>query len=159
LGSVEVKESGLQRRIRHKLEETLGGWWVKFHGGPFTPAGVPDLIGCVSGIFFALEVKRPKKGRVSDIQHETIAEINDAGGHSCVVTSVKEALRFVTEALIDEGRNVGAIEAAAKKGRRVHMRKKRSRPVFQTKTRKDVDHPRGNRKARVRVVTRHRSAR
>lgn len=100
-------ETPLQRNIKKALRKRWPhSWWFKQWGGPFTPAGIPDILGCCSGLFFALEVKVPdKKGRkksvTSTIQDETIDDINNAGGYACVVRSVKEALTFVERSLED----------------------------------------------------------
>lgn len=95
-------ESRLQKRIQDRLKSTVGGWWFKVWGGPFTPAGIPDLIGCVDGLFFALEVKLPndRKSQPSEIQLETIRDIAmKGGGVATIVRSPEEAEAIVTEAL------------------------------------------------------------
>lgn len=99
-------ETRLQQRIRKALEKEFPeSWWFKQWGGPFTPAGIPDLLGCVEGFFFALEVKRPNdtRSKTSEIQEETIADIRDAGGASTVIRSVDEAVDFVRTTLRDRG--------------------------------------------------------
>ena len=53
-----------------------------------------DLIGCVSGRFFALEVKCPGEEATED-QLEWIADIHAAGGFACVVDCVDEAMDAV----------------------------------------------------------------
>lgn len=93
-------ESGLQRRIRKKLEREVGGKWFKVHGSVFQESGITDLIGCVEGLYFAIEVKRPGKLKTtSDIQMSFMGEIADAGGHAEVVTNAKEAVEFVESVL------------------------------------------------------------
>jgi len=93
-------ESRLQRRIQTALKREVGGWWTKIHGGPFQAAGIPDLIGCVEGLFFAFEVKRPHGGKISEIQEATIRKINrDGKGVAMVVTSPKEAVNAVRSAM------------------------------------------------------------
>lgn len=94
-------ESRLQKKIQDRLRREVGGWWFKQHGGPFTPAGIPDLIGCVEGLFFALEVKLPRKSsKPSAIQLETIRDIViKGGGVATIVRSEEEALDVVTAAL------------------------------------------------------------
>lgn len=88
-------ESRLQQRIRAALEAAFpGSWLFKVHGGPFQPAGVPDLVGTVEGLFIGLEVKMPD-GTVSPIQARTIEMIRAAGGIAEVVTSVEEAIAAV----------------------------------------------------------------
>jgi Holliday junction resolvase len=96
-------ESRLQRRIRDRLEKEVGGWWFKVHGSMFQVAGVPDLVGCVNGMFFALEVKT-EDGDTSEIQDETIRRIKLEGGGATVVVTPKEAVAFVKEHLRKAGR-------------------------------------------------------
>ena len=60
-------ESRLQSKIRKALEDKVGGFWFKMHGSLFQMVGLPDLIGCVEGLFFGLEVKTDK-GRPSKTQ-------------------------------------------------------------------------------------------
>lgn len=62
-------------------------------------AGLPDLVGCVRGRFLGLEVKRPKKGRVSEIQLDTLGKIRAEGGEAQVVTSPEEAIEAVRSSL------------------------------------------------------------
>lgn len=91
-------ETRLQRRIQKALKKAFpGSWWYKVWGGPFTPAGIPDLVGCVEGLFVALEVKLPnnRRSKTSEIQDATILDIQKAGGASGVVRSPQEAVDFV----------------------------------------------------------------
>lgn len=88
-------ESRLQRKIRAAIEAKFGGWWVKTWGGPFTGAGLPDLRGYINGRPFELEVKVPKKGRLSSAQIRTILELREHGVAADVVESIDEALEVV----------------------------------------------------------------
>ena len=47
----------------------------KEHGGMYGSAGVPDVICCLDGRFFAFEVKTPE-GRLTKLQENTIHKIN-----------------------------------------------------------------------------------
>lgn len=67
---------------------------IKVHGGPFTPTGTPDLVGCVNGRAFVLEVKRPGQ-RPRRIQEYELEQWRKAGAIAGVVTSVEEALTVV----------------------------------------------------------------
>lgn len=88
-------ESRLQLRIRHALEQRYpDSWWVKVHGGPFQPAGIPDLMGVVDGRAVFVEVKRPG-GRVSRIQQLTMMRLASAGAIVAVATSAIEAITQV----------------------------------------------------------------
>ena len=68
----------------------------KEHIGMYGSAGVPDVICCLDGRFFAFEVKTPG-GRLTRLQGHTIHKIKVAGGHAFVVRSaddVKDVLRM-----------------------------------------------------------------
>lgn len=97
-------ESRLQRRIRQELKTQVGGWWFKVWGGPFQQAGIPDIIGCCCGLFFAFEVKTDE-GDTSKIQDVTISDIREMGGGVAeVVRTPEETVRFVKKALRSAGR-------------------------------------------------------
>lgn len=99
------KETLLQQRIRKRLErEFPRSRWFKHHGGPFSEAGIPDLVGCVEGLFFALEVKNPNDGEASEIQLEVIDEYHDAGGIAGVIRTEGEAVSLVHAALAYTGK-------------------------------------------------------
>jgi hypothetical protein len=52
--------------------------------------GIPDVIGCYQGVFFAVEVKAPGKLKnVTALQHMQIAAINDAQGWAIAADSVQ----------------------------------------------------------------------
>ena len=92
------KEHNLHRRIMARISETFGSrvWVFKVHGGPFQPIGLPDLIGCVDGKFFAIEVKHPDTDHdVTPAQQHQIDAIDVAQGHTCVAESVEEAIDFL----------------------------------------------------------------
>lgn len=144
------RESRLQAKIHRHIKRTFHWWGFKVWGGPFQPAGIPDLLGCVAGLFFAIEVKMPK-GKVSAIQKDTIKKIKRVGGHATVAVTVEEADRFIRGVLREEGRLLEGVKAAAKASSRVRIESTREilfrkRSSVQAKTRKDV-HRRGRRGA------------
>ena len=108
-------ETGLQQRIRKALKKRFGGMWRKIWGGPFQDAGFPDLLGCVAGLYIALEVKMPGE-EPSELQVETIEEIIEAGGIAGVVYGVDEAIAFVEEALARTGGRRGLRELEKRLG-------------------------------------------
>ena len=61
----------------------------KEHGAMYGSAGIPDVICCLDGRFFAFEVKTAE-GRVTKLQEQTIRRIKVAGGHAYVVRSVED---------------------------------------------------------------------
>lgn len=88
-------ETRLQRRIQRELTKRYGTdlWVFKVHGGWFQENGIPDIIGCLHGRFFALEVKLPEeKWGLTDLQRAQLDRLEQAGGTVAVVRSVEEAL-------------------------------------------------------------------
>ena len=61
----------------------------KEHGGMYGTAGIPDIIACIDGRFFAFEVKTPV-GKATALQAATIRKILACGGMAVVVRSVDE---------------------------------------------------------------------
>ena len=75
-------ESRLQLRIQKALTTKYGDaiYLRKIYVGPFQPAGIPDLVMCVRGVFIALEVKLPGE-EPSKIQWKNIREIQIGRAH------------------------------------------------------------------------------
>lgn len=97
-----VKEKTVQNNIRDKLDEEVGGYWSKIHGGPYQRSGLPDLIGCVDGHFIGIEVKTPKrKHKVTDNQAYVLKKIEANGGTAFVAWEPEQALELVRDALSD----------------------------------------------------------
>lgn len=96
-------ETSLQRRIRRALEAEFGGYWYKVWGGPFQPAGLPDLHGDapVDGVARSVwvEVKDPEDGEISAKQVARMRQLMDAKAAVCVATSPEEAVEFTRQAL------------------------------------------------------------
>lgn len=90
---------GPERRITDGILAYLRNrpqtWRFKVGAGPFQASGLPDIIGCSDGRFFAFEVKTPGR-KATPLQAATLAAIRRAGGVAETVTSVDEA-RFVLD--------------------------------------------------------------
>lgn len=86
-------EKDFQRYVLKKLREIPRSYWYKANDR--TTSGIPDIIGCVSGVFFALELKT--RSKVTPIQAYHLRKIADAGGQSFVVTpdNWKEVFEFI----------------------------------------------------------------
>ena len=83
--------------LRHlKARPRCFAW--KTHGGMYGTAGIPDIIACIDGRFYAFEVKQPG-GRLTRLQDVTLNKIKAAGGVAVMVTSVDE----VKQALAEKG--------------------------------------------------------
>ena len=113
-----MTESTTQREIRAKLG-AMKLPFFRYQVGTFLTSegamvkigvkGVSDLIGITPytitpedvgrtvGIFTALEVKKPRGGRVSEEQKSFLRTVNRLGGIGAVVKSAAEAESVVTE--------------------------------------------------------------
>ena len=84
-----MKESDIVATILRYLRTVPGCFAWKTHGGMYGTAGIPDIIACVQGNFFAFEVKTAT-GKATLLQEATIRKILAAGGTAAVVRSVDE---------------------------------------------------------------------
>jgi len=82
-----VRENKIQSGIVRFLKKQEG-CWVYPTCDRFT-VGVPDILGCLKGRFFALEVKQPK-AQLKKIQAYHLEKIREAGGVAGRVDSLKE---------------------------------------------------------------------
>lgn len=57
----------------------------KIHGGPFQQSGMADLIGCIDGVFVALEFKRAG-GKPTPLQDAFLRSVADAFGFAAVIS-------------------------------------------------------------------------
>lgn len=64
---------------KQKMKADPVGWYFKHWGGGYAKSGIPDIIACICGVMFGIELKAPK-GRATDLQKLNISRINDAGG-------------------------------------------------------------------------------
>ena len=88
----------LERNIATKIRKALiaeGAKVIKIHGSSNMEAGTPDLIGCLRGRCFALEVKRDKHHHATNLQKMRLAEWSEAGALVGVVWTVEMALEIV----------------------------------------------------------------
>ena len=58
--------------------------FIKIWGGGFQKAGVPDLICCINGIYFEVELKSPN-GKASDLQEHNLKLTNGANGFGIIL--------------------------------------------------------------------------
>jgi Holliday junction resolvase len=88
----------LERNIVAKIKKALieeGAKLIKIHGSSNMEAGTPDLIGCIKGRCFAMEVKRDKHHHATNLQKMRLAEWAEAGALTGVVWSVEMALEVI----------------------------------------------------------------
>lgn len=88
-----------EARLRSQIVNALranSGWWTITHADGFGERGIPDIIGCYQGVFFAFEVKLPgKEHTLTPMQSRMLAKISHEKGKAIMVTSVNQALDFV----------------------------------------------------------------
>lgn len=85
-----LPEKQVENEIKRYLDD-IGAYHIKTLGGS-VPAGTPDILACVNGVFVAIEVKKPKGGVVSALQKSKLKKIRKAGGVSMVANSLDEVM-------------------------------------------------------------------
>lgn len=93
-----MKEADIVKAIMKYLKTVPNCFCWKEHGGMYGTAGIPDIIACVDGRFYAFEVKT-ETGRATELQKATIRKILAAGGTALVVRSVDEVRAVLDGAL------------------------------------------------------------
>lgn len=73
-------------------------------------AGIPDIIACVDGRFYAFEVKTDI-GRTTKLQDATIRKILDAGGTAVVVRSVDEVRAVINGTRTTQSQENGRLKS------------------------------------------------
>lgn len=76
---MKQNETKFQKKLRRRLEAEVGGFWWKVHGSIFQMTGLPDICGCVCGLYVGIETK-VGRNKLSDIQQTRIKQIREAGG-------------------------------------------------------------------------------
>lgn len=93
-----MKRLPLEKTITKEILSWLrahGFWAVKIHGGPFQRAGLPDIIACKKGRFFAFEVKRPG-GQLTTLQRGTLMDLSNHGAVAAPVYSLDSLISNLT---------------------------------------------------------------
>ena len=91
-------EKDIVKAIMKYLKTVPGCFAWKEHGGMYGTAGIPDIIACVNGRFYAFEVKT-ETGKPTKLQEATIRKILKAGGATVVVRSVDEVRTAINGSL------------------------------------------------------------
>jgi Holliday junction resolvase len=76
-------EKKVKTKVVAILKE-LGAYYFYPVTGGYGAAGVPDIVGCYRGRFFAIECKAGK-GKTTALQERNIAQIKEQGGLAIVV--------------------------------------------------------------------------
>lgn len=90
----ERHEKEIENEIKQYIKEH-GGLCYKIHGGDlYQEVGIPDLLCCIYGLFFGIEVKDPQ-GKPSAIQLAQGARIKKAGGHFIIAKSLDDVIDYI----------------------------------------------------------------
>jgi Holliday junction resolvase len=76
-------EGKVKAQVRRILDERGVYYFCPATGG-YGRSGVPDIIGCCHGVFFAIECKAGK-GQTTALQERELRRIADAGGTALVI--------------------------------------------------------------------------
>ena len=93
-----MTEAQLQKQILDFLDD-IGAWTVKTI--TVNKRGTPDILACLDGTFYAIEVKRPGKlATVSKLQKYQLRQIKDAGGVALAVDDFEEVKKLFADVYI-----------------------------------------------------------
>jgi len=90
-------EAKVKSRAKEILDK-LGAYYFMPATGGYGRSGIPDIVGCMNGVFFAIECKAGK-GIPTALQEREINKIRNAGGHAWLVneTNVDQLYELVGE--------------------------------------------------------------
>lgn len=94
-----------EKKVKTKVVEILkgfGAYYFYASTGGYGASGVPDIVGCYKGKFFAIECKAGK-GKTTALQEKNIAQIIAQGGLAIVVN--EDNIEDVNELLKQIERN------------------------------------------------------
>ena len=96
---IYTKEVGLQNQVIRELKKIFKDdiWFAKISDR--YNKGIPDIVGCINGMFFGLELKRGT-GRPSKLQLYTIDKIKKAGGGVCIARTMEDCLLIIKSSLM-----------------------------------------------------------
>ena len=78
------KEEDVKKVVKAALKSTPGCWWFMPPANGFGRSGIPDFVGIVNGLGFAVETKFGK-GTTTANQEREIAAATQAGGQVWIV--------------------------------------------------------------------------
>lgn len=77
-------EKDFENKIKAFLNTLPNTWYFKYWAGPYSKAGIPDIICCSNGCFVAIEVKAPN-GKPTELQKRNIELIQESGGQAYIL--------------------------------------------------------------------------
>ena len=90
-------EAKVKKRVKEILDKLEAYYFMPATGG-YGRSGIPDIVGCLNGVFFAIECKAGK-GIPTALQEREINKIRNAGGHAWLVNenNVNELFELMSE--------------------------------------------------------------
>ena len=76
-------EGKVKKKVKVALDE-IGAYYFSPQAGAFGRAGIPDIVGCIKGRFFAIECKAGSNTTTA-LQDKEIEKIRDVGGVALVI--------------------------------------------------------------------------
>lgn len=74
-----AEEKQFENKVKKYLD-SIGAWYIKYWAGSgYTKSGIPDILACVDGLFYGIEVKATN-GRPSMLQLVNLSKIRESGG-------------------------------------------------------------------------------
>lgn len=73
-----AREKLFENKVKKYLD-TKGAWYVKYFANAMTKAGIPDILACINGKFFGIEIKA-ETGHASELQEYHLRKIEKSGG-------------------------------------------------------------------------------
>lgn len=82
----QTPEVKVKNRVKKILDES-GAYYFMPPANGFGRAGIPDIVGCHNGVFFAVECKAGR-GIPTALQEREIRNIKNAGGYAWVINEM-----------------------------------------------------------------------
>lgn len=74
-----MKETQFKNKVEKYLKY-INAWYIKYWAGsPFTKEGIPDILACINGKFYGIELKADN-GKPTLLQLKKLKDIRNAGG-------------------------------------------------------------------------------
>lgn len=88
-----LSETQLKNKVVQFIRKNYPSAWLYKASDRFT-SGIPDLIFCKEGLFYAIELKAGTN-KATPIQGYVMRQITAAGGRACVCRSVEDVKRLI----------------------------------------------------------------
>lgn len=84
INQIDMTETVFQKKILNFLEKNKI-YAVKQNASALTKSGIPDIISNIRGLFVAIEVKKDKYSKTTELQKYNIKKINDLNAIAIVL--------------------------------------------------------------------------